>query len=96
MTDLFGSLESEKRLDPNVLTLNVTAKSKHMPAFFRRDVMHVELTLKLHSCNDSASTTCSCEALNVLNNSLQVVYLGIIVYCNLSWAPRMFCILKNY
>lgn len=69
MTDLFGSLESEKRLDLNSLTLNVTVKSKHMPTFFRRDVMHVELTLKLHSCNNSASTTCSCEALNVLNNT---------------------------
>lgn len=61
MTDLFRSLESEKRLDPNFLTLNVTAKSKHMATFFRRDVMHVELTLKLHSCNDSASTACSCD-----------------------------------
>lgn len=54
-----------------------------MPVFFRRNAKPVELTLKLHSCDDSA---CSCEELECVQ---QYMYPSIIVDRKLSWAPHV-------
>lgn len=65
-----------KWLDQNTLTRNVT-KSKLKPLFWGETCIKID---------DNASATCSCGKLECVK---QVLYLGIIVYRNFSWAPRV-------
>lgn len=62
-----------------------------MPIFFRRNVKPVEWTLKLHSCDDSASITCRCEELECVQ---QYKYSCIIVDRKLSWTPEILRIMS--
>lgn len=71
--------------DHNSLTVNI-GKTKCMPIFTNKLHEPGLRSLKMHSCGDPRSTTCSC---GVIERVTQYKYLGVIIDNRLNWCPHI-------
>lgn len=78
--------------DDNILTMNVD-KTKCMPIVLRAGgEPPADLVVKLHSCGDTASTTCLCQAIERVTHYR---YLGVELDCNLKWDTHISILRSN-
>ena len=77
-----GILKITNWLNSHLLTLNIS-KTKYI-AFtnYNNSQPGHNVTLKIHTCNDTSSKTCSCDNIEKVSH---IKYLGVIVDQRLSW-----------